>query len=71
LYQDKEFFDKLLEEKNEVIVAYAEKNSLELPKELTDLMVVCMNWLTHKGFDIPKLLEQNAIKNEERAKNGL
>jgi phosphoribosyl-ATP pyrophosphohydrolase len=68
---DKQFFDKLTEEYEECYRPYMKKDRAELSKELTDVMVVCINWLTHMGFDIPQLLEQNAIKNEERAKHGL
>jgi phosphoribosyl-ATP pyrophosphohydrolase len=68
---DKQFWEKLSEEYDEVYQPYMKKDRKELSKELTDVMVVCVNWLTHMGFDIPQLLEQNAIKNEERAKNGL
>jgi phosphoribosyl-ATP pyrophosphohydrolase len=68
---DKQFYDKLSEEYDEVYMPYRKQDREELSKELTDVMVVCANWLHHMGFDISKLLENNAIKNEERAKNGL
>ena len=68
---DKQFWEKLSEEYDEVYQPYMKRDRKELSKELTDVIVVCINWLTHMGFDIPKLLEQNAIKNEERVKHGL
>lgn len=63
---DQEFIDKLYEEVYECAHAWAEGNEHELYSELIDVIVVCTNWLHHRGCNIEKLLERNAIKNEKR-----
>lgn len=63
----KEFWLKLNEEVDECHLPYMAKDKEELSKELTDVICVCTNWLTHLGFDIESLLIKNAVKNEQRA----
>ena len=62
------FYEKLIEEVSEVRAEmFLKDNNIE--KELIDVMTVCSSWLIHRGFDIEKLLIENAIKNENRCTN--
>lgn len=72
---DREFYMKLIEEKFEVsreimngpISSGLSNHYLDL--EIADCLIVCANWLTHRGIDLEKILEEVAIKNEKRIKN--
>jgi len=66
--QDFEFYEKAKEELKEVFTAIMYESEENQAKEWTDLLVVCLNRLTHFKCDIEKLLKENAEKNFERAK---
>lgn len=61
---DRQFLLKLEEEFIEV---WTEDYMDERAYELIDVIIVCTNWLYHRGYDIEKLLIKCAEKNEKRA----
>jgi len=61
---EKDFFDKIEEEFNELKNAYSEENEIE---EATDLATTCFMFLKFKGLDPIKEFEKVIIKNENRA----
>ena len=65
---DVDFFIKLKEEVEEVATEIINDDQDALDREIVDCFITCSNWLIHRGANIPYLLAQNAIKNEERAK---
>jgi len=66
-----DFFHKLNEEvcevKQEFIKNEVDKNKLGL--ELSDVIIVCLNWAKHYEIDIEKLLNKKTLINEQRANN--
>lgn len=67
---DAEFFFKLKEETDEVMQELLTYKSEKMEHEIADCLVVCANWLIHRGVDVEKILIEIAEKNENRA-NGL
>lgn len=65
--RDNDFLEKLKEEVCEVEEEIFHCNEKYMREEIGDCLVVCLNWLTFKGIDIEKLLQEIAIKNEKRA----
>ena len=66
--RDVDFFLKLKEEVEEVATEIINGDQAAMEHEVIDCFITCSNWLIHRGANIPYLLAQNAIKNEERAK---
>ena len=62
-----QFFDKLLEEVEEVNTEIDEGNDIRLMEELTDVITVCSNMIKHLGGDPIHELEKNLKRNNERA----
>ena len=65
---DVDFFLKLKEEVEEVATEIINGDHYAMEREIVDCLITCSNWLIHSGANMPYLLVQNAIKNEERAK---
>ena len=65
---DVDFYYKLKEELGEVSDAMLKFDDDNINEEVTDCLVVCSNWLTHRGCNIEQMLTQIAEKNEKRAK---
>lgn len=65
---DYDFLEKLQEEIEEADEEISNFNETNLREEIGDCLNVCLNWLTHKGIDIEKLLLEIATKNENRCK---
>jgi phosphoribosyl-ATP pyrophosphohydrolase len=62
--QDIEFYEKAVEEIDEIFSA---KSKDHVNEEIADLLIVCANWLHHRGVNLEEILTHNAIKNELRA----
>lgn len=62
-----EFYHKASEELFEI---RCEMKGNEMSKsmaiEITDLMLVCQNWLTHNGYDVEQLASEKITFNENR-----
>lgn len=65
---DKDFWDKLHEEVDEVDFERRSRNKEKLANELADVILVCSAWLKNMGFDPKTETEKMVIKNEKRAK---
>jgi NTP pyrophosphatase (non-canonical NTP hydrolase) len=63
---DLDFFNKLIEEVDEV---YTAKTNDDLKEEMADVILTTLNWAHHKGFDIEKELQKKIDKNFQRVKN--
>jgi NTP pyrophosphatase (non-canonical NTP hydrolase) len=71
-----DFFLKLHEElqetENEIYKIEGCKEAIilsnHLKEEIADCLIVCSNWLIHRGVDLEKILTKIAEKNEKRAK---
>ena len=71
-----DFFLKLIEEMQEIeyeiinIEGCKEAIILSnhLKEEIADCLIVCSNWLIHRGVDLGKILTKIAEKNEKRVK---
>ena len=67
---DLEFFNKLQEEFNEVYqeVAFGDIDEIGyMYHEIADCLLVCSNWLIHRGVSLTEILTKIAEKNEKRA----
>ena len=58
-----EFIDKISEEFNEIRTFHSEKIFI---REVVDLAAVCINTVTHKGYDFIEQLEECIIHQETR-----
>ena len=66
--KDIDFYYKLLEEVQEVMTALLNKDKFNADEEITDVLVVCANWLIYRGCNVEEMLTKIAEKNEKRAK---
>lgn len=62
---DGDFYAKACEELKEIRTALKETKT----QEITDLMMVCANWLNHRGCNIRKEVRKNLKTQQRRAKN--
>ena len=66
-----EFLDKLEEEVEELTKeALRPKQSSNLPEELADVIMVCLNMAKHYNIDIEKEIKNKIKINEQRAIKG-
>jgi len=66
-----EFLDKLEEETEELIKeALKPKQYSNLPEELADVIMVCLNMAKHYNIDIEQEIKNKIEVNKQRAKNG-
>jgi len=66
-----EFLDKLEEEVEELTKeALRPRQYSNLPEELADVIMVCLNMAKHYDIDIEKEIKNKIKINEQRAKNG-
>lgn len=63
----REFFDKFMEEVNELKYEVENCNDLDMFMEIGDCMNVLNNWCVHEHIDIIALLTEIAEKNEKRS----
>ena len=71
-----DFYVKLIEEiqeiEDEIFKIEGCKQAIilsnHLKEEIADCLIVCSNWLIHRGVDLEKILSKIAEKNEKRAK---
>jgi phosphoribosyl-ATP pyrophosphohydrolase len=66
-----EFYFKLIEECDEAVTEMLKGDFKKMDLEIADVMVVCSNWLIHRGVNIEYILTKIAEKNEKRAKKKL
>ena len=66
-----EFLDKIDEEVEEINKeALKPKQYSNLPEELADVIMVCLNFANHYNIDIEQEIKNKIKVNEQRAKNG-
>jgi len=66
---DLEFLFKLEDEFDETNEEVRYGDSIKsLNNEIADCLIVCSNWLIHRGVDLENILTKIAEKNEKRAK---
>ena len=67
--RDLEFLFKLGEEFDETNEEVRYGDSIKkLNNEIADCLIVCSNWLIHRGVDLENILTKIAEKNEKRVK---
>ena len=62
--KDIQFINKIFDEVDELHSSNYEKN-LD-PKELADIILVCLSFAKHKNIDIIKVMQEKVIFNENR-----
>ena len=66
-----EFLDKIEEEVEELIVESLKPRHISnLPEELADVIMVCLNMARHYNIDIEQEIKNKIKINQQRAKDG-